>query len=86
MPHPLVGQILYSNAIAPRKAKIVYNFGLCECNRVKSGPHIGRAFCARNRKSQRFFRFIKMAEKTQNYSQLLFKKNYHVADSCNEHQ
>ena len=26
---------IYINPIAPRKAKIVYNFGLSECNRVK---------------------------------------------------
>ena len=25
----------YINPVAVRKAKIVYNFGLCECNRVK---------------------------------------------------
>ena len=27
------------NPIALRKAKIVYNFGLSECNRVERGPH-----------------------------------------------
>ena len=27
------------NPIALRKAKIVYNFGLSECNRVKMGKH-----------------------------------------------
>ena len=28
------------NPIAPRKAKIVYNFGLSECNRVKDYGYI----------------------------------------------
>ena len=30
------------NPIALKKAKIVYNFGLTECNRVKRGVHFQR--------------------------------------------
>ena len=37
----IVHMIAYFNPIALRKAKIVYKFGLSECNRVKSFP---RAF------------------------------------------
>ena len=33
------------NPIALRKAKIVHNFGLSECNRVKKGGKKGRVFC-----------------------------------------
>ena len=32
------------NPIALRKAKIVYNFGLSECNRVKIAIHLCRSF------------------------------------------
>ena len=32
---------IHFNLIALRKAKIVYNFGLSECNRVKSLFHLG---------------------------------------------
>ena len=34
----------YVNPIALRKAKIVCNFGLSECNRVKVNQYISRAF------------------------------------------
>ena len=33
---PKLYTILYLNPVALRKAKIVYNFGLSECNRVKA--------------------------------------------------
>ena len=33
------------NPIALRKAKIAYNFGLSECNRVKGHPDYGKSPC-----------------------------------------
>ena len=33
---------LFFNPIAQRKAKIVFNFGLSGCNRVKNSPRFGR--------------------------------------------
>ena len=34
---------VFFNPVALRKAKIVYNFGLSECNRVK--PSVGHRIC-----------------------------------------
>ena len=36
----VLSMCMFRSPIALRKAKIVYNFGLSECNRVK-GPHYG---------------------------------------------
>ena len=34
------------NSIAPRKAKIICNFSLSECNRVKKGNNVHDLFCS----------------------------------------
>ena len=52
----LLNKIHSFNPIALRKAKIVYNFGLSECNRVKRRPRIA------NRKLQKLSPFLKMTE------------------------
>ena len=43
----------------------MYNFGLSECNRVKSTPYLERISLSSeaNRKSQKLFPFLKMIEK-----------------------
>ena len=57
-----MGQLF--NSIALRKAKIVCNFGLSECSRVKENIFsCSSEFKAANRKSQKLFPFVKMTEK-----------------------
>ena len=52
------------NPIALRKTKIAYNFGLSECNRVKSRSHFGRALLSREAKSKshKLSPFVKLAK------------------------
>ena len=56
----LYQQTLTFNSIALRKAKIVYNFGLSECNRVKITPYFGSASLSGegNRKSLKLLPFV----------------------------
>ena len=51
--------LYFFNPIALRKAKIVYNFGISECNRVKSRPLSGRVSLQReaNKKAQKLSPF-----------------------------
>ena len=44
--------ILSFNPVALRKAKIAYNFGLSECNRVKSRPLFLKDFVAKGCKQE----------------------------------
>ena len=63
-------QTLSVYPFALRKAKIVYNFGLSECNRVKRKPHFGKVLFAReaNRMSQKLSAYEKMAETREKVS------------------
>ena len=66
----LLWELIFSlNPIALGKAKIVYNFGLSECNRIKSRPSYRKALSSReeNRKSQKLFPFAKMTENHEVY-------------------
>ena len=60
----------FFNPIALRKAKIVYNFGLYECNRVKSFRNFRNVSSTIEAlgKSQNLFLTINMAEKYSRYT------------------
>ena len=53
--------MLSFNPIALRKVKIIYNFGLSECNRAKCITHFGRAVSNRegNMKSQKLLHLVR---------------------------